>query len=175
MKKYTQRELHNEAFRDMLRGLKNVAKAGIKGAAKNVAKYISPELYDMAKSARDIYKGSQPGESVLKDYLQKTRSVPVYLRTVPIQKIIDGDVDYVFQDTSVRDLVTDPTGNTRKIIPKNAYKLRLQFKKAGKEEAVVSVDDGIFKIPFEASSREFFAYIDKTDKDKQQLIAIQDK
>ena len=119
MKKYTQRELQNEAFRDMLRGLKNVAKAGIKGAAKNVAKYISPELYSMAKSAKEIYSGGNPN-AVLKDYLLKTRSVPIFLKSPPLgtpvseQEIIDGSAEPVFKEF----VTIDPTDTTKKIVIK---------------------------------------------------------
>ena len=171
MKKYTQRELQNEAFRDMLRGLKNVAKAGIKGAAKNVAKYISPELYSMAKSAKEIYSGGNPN-AVLKDYLLKTRSVPIFLKSPPLgtpvseQEIIDGSAEPVFKEF----VTIDPTDTTKKIVIKpNSIKARLELKKIGKPE---DKKDGIFAIPFDAKSGKYIAYIDKIDKERHQIIGI---
>lgn len=172
MKKYTQRELQNEAFRDMLRGLKNVAKAGIKGAAKNVAKYISPEAYGLAKSARDIYKGSQPGVSILKDYVTKTRGIPVYIPTVKEEDIISGNVEPIFKDTYKQvPGAYGGAGQQVKNKKKNANKVRLIFASAGKEE---DIGDGVTKIPFTASSKAYIAYIDKIDKDKQQILAIKE-
>lgn len=172
MKKYTQRELQNEAFRDMLRGLKNVAKAGIKGAAKNIANYISPELTSMAKSAKEIYSGGNPN-AVLKDYLLKTRSVPIFLKTVPPggtavteQEIIDGSAEPVFKEF----VTYDPADTTKKIVIKpNSIKARLELKKIGKP---IDKKDGIFAIPFDAKSGKYLAYIDKIDKERHQIIGI---
>jgi hypothetical protein len=175
MKKYTQRELHNEAFRDMLRGIKNVAKAGIKGAAKNVAKYISPELYGMAKAAKEIYSGGNPN-TVLKDYLLKTRAVPIFLKSpaggvaVTEQEIIDGSAEPTFRDT----FTYDPTDTTKRLaIKPNSIKARLELVKIGKPQ---NKNDGIFAIPFEAKSKgvegSYIAYIDKIDKDRHQIIGI---
>ena len=158
MKKYTQRELHNEAFRDMLKsvgkGVGKVAWAGLKGAAKNVARHISPEAYGLAKSARDIYKGSRPGTAILKDYVLKTRGIPVYMSTVNEADIISGNINPMFQGKR-----------------KNANKMRLVFTSAGKEE---DIGDGIVRIPFKANSGDYIAYIDKIDKDKQQILAIKE-
>ena len=175
MKKYTQRELQNEAFRDMLRGLKNVAKAGIKGAAKNVAKYISPELYGLAKGAAEVYKSGDPN-SLLKDYLLKTRAVPIFLKSpvggaaVTEQEIIDGSAEPLFRDT----YTYDPTNTTKRVLVNpNSIKARLELVKI---ERPINKNDGIIAIPFRAKSKgvegDYNAYIDKIDKDKHQIIGI---
>lgn len=181
MKKYTQRELINEAFRDMLkaagksnmvRGIGRVLAKGAQGAVKNVAKYISPEAYGLAKSARDIYRGSQPGGTVLKDYVTKTRGIPVYVSTVKEDDIISGNVEPIFKDTykQIPGAYGGP-GQRVKDEEKNANKVRLIFTSAGKEE---DIGDGIVRIPFKANSRDYIGYIDKIDKDKQQILAIKE-
>ena len=163
MKKYTQRELYNEAFRDMLRaagksnivrGVGRVIGQGALGAVKNVAKYISPEAYGLAKSARDIYKGSQPGVNILKDYVAKTRGIPVYMSSVSEADIVNGSV-------------TPRSGGSKQ----NVNKVRLTFTSAGKEE---DIGNDVTKIPFKANSKDYIAYIDKIDKDKQQILAIKE-
>lgn len=162
MKKYTQRELQHEAFRDMLkgmaRGVGRVAKAvpgaigsGIKTSIKNVAKHISPELYNVVKKARDIY------DTPIKGHLEKNRMVTIIKRGVNIDDILNGSVRTSFTTTS--------TG------PANAIKARLVFTGAGKAE---DIGDGLTKIPFTASSKDYIAYIDKTDKNNQQVLAIQE-
>ena len=181
MKKYTQRELYNEAFRDMLRaagksnivrGVGRVIGKGALGAVKNVAKYISPEAYGLAKSARDIYKGSQPGGTILKDYVMKTRGIPVYVSTVKEEDIISGNVEPILKDTYKQvPGAYGGAGQQVKDKKKNANKVRLIFASAGKEE---DIGDGITKIPFKASSKDYIAYIDKIDKDKQQILAIKE-
>lgn len=191
MKNYTQRELHNEAFRDMLRGLKNVAKAGIKGAAKNVANYISPELYGLAKGAAEVYKSGSP-DAVLQDYLLKTRSVPIFLKpttggnitssggpAVTEQEIIDGSAEHRFKDISVRNPnAAQQVQGQQPIDPysvekQNSIKARLELVKIGRPE---DKKDGIFKVPFRAKSNgvegSYNAYIDKIDKDRHQIIGI---
>ena len=191
MKKYTQRELQHEAFRDMLRGLKNVAKAGIKGAAKNVAKYISPELYSMAKSAKEVYSGGNPN-AVLKDYLLKTRSVPIFQKpatggnntssggpAVTEQEVIDGSAEHRFKDISVRNpnaaqqAQGQPPIDPYSVEKQNSIKARLELVKIGRPE---DKKDGIFKLPFRAKSNgvegSYNAYIDKIDKDRHQIIGI---
>lgn len=181
MRKYTQRELQNEAFRDMLkaagksnivRGVGRVLGQGAYGALKNVAKYISPEAYGLAKSARDIYKGSQPGGTILKDYVTKTRGIPVYIPTVKEEDIISGNVEPIFKDT-YKQVPGAYGGAGQQVISKrkNANKVRLIFASAGKEEII---GDGVTKIPFKANSNDYIAYIDKIDKNKQQILAIKE-
>jgi hypothetical protein len=159
MKKYTQRELQNEAFRDMLkgmaRGVGRVAKevpgaigSGIITSMKNVAKHISPELYNIGKKARDIYN------TPIKGHLEKNRMVTVYKRGTSIDNILNGSEKISFNTS---------TGN--------AIKARLVFTGAGKEE---DIGDGLTKIPFTASSKDYIAYIDKTDKNNPQVLAIQE-
>jgi hypothetical protein len=174
MRKYTQRELHNEAFRNMLKGAFRVAGKGILGAAKNVAKHISPELYGMAKSAKEIYNSGDPN-AVLKEYLLKTRAVPIFLKSpargaaVTEQEIIDGSADPTFRDT----YVPDPGDTTKRIVVKpNSTKARLELVKIGR---IINKNDGIIAIPFTAKSGDYVAYIDKIDKDKQQIIGIREE
>ena len=190
MKKYTQRELHNEAFRDMLKGMGSsigggigrVAKAipgaalrSVKNLGKDIVKHISPDLYDMSKSAIAIYKGSLPGVEVLKDYIKKSRSVTVYLRDVKEQDIINGNVEPIFKDTYKHTSVAYGSYGVpaQRVVDekKNANKVRLTFNRAGRG---VDLADDITKIPFTASSKDYIAYIDKIDKDKQQILAIKE-
>lgn len=91
MKKYTQRELHNEAFRDMLRGIGKVVGKGAIGAAKKVAKYISPEIYGLAKGAKGIYDKEQSKKAII-SHISSGRPVDVYNRTVPRNSIVTGNV-----------------------------------------------------------------------------------
>lgn len=175
MRKYTQNELHNEAFRDMLR----VVGKGLVGAGKNVAKHISPELYGMAKSAKEIYS-SGSANSVLKDYLLKTRSVPLFLKVPPTggpavteQEIIDGSAEHRFKDVSVRNPAVGQGQTPFSVEHQNSIKARLELVRIGRSE---DKKDGIFKIPFRAKSKgvegDYNAYIDKIDKDKHQIIGI---
>lgn len=89
MKKYTQRELINEAFRDKLKGMASVVGKGVLGAAKNVAKYISPEVYGLAKSAKGIYDDEQSYKAI-ESYIASNRVVYVYDKKVPPEDIILG-------------------------------------------------------------------------------------
>jgi len=87
MKKYTQRELINEAFRDKLKGMASVVGKGVLGAAKNVAKYISPEVYGLAKSAKGIYDEQQSYKAIV-SYIASNRVIDVYDKSVIPEDII---------------------------------------------------------------------------------------
>lgn len=109
MKKYTQRELHNEAFRDILKatrkGLSSTRKAfknsindkaigvgkvltkGALGAVKKVGKYISPEIYGLAKGAKGIYDKEQSKKAII-SHISSGRPVQVYKNTVTADSII---------------------------------------------------------------------------------------
>jgi len=167
MRKYTQRELHNEAFRNILKGAFRVAGKGILGAAKNVAKHISPELYGMAKSAKEIYNSGDPN-AVLKDYITKNRSIPVYISSVSEDDIKAGTLSHILKDT----FRTNAVGATVLDDVKNSNNQRLKFTNAGKEE---DIGDDIIRIPFEASSKSYYAYIDKIDENKHQILGIKEK
>ena len=176
MKKYTQRELINEAWRDKLKGLAKVALAG--------AKMISPSGAALArgvKSTYDIYK-SEDSSKDLKRYL--LRPTVVYLKTPPSpppppviepfrevseREIIDGSAEAVLKDT------TERNPDTKKIVKvkANATKLRLILTKV---ESTEDLKDDIYRVIFSATSGSttgrYFAYIDKTDKDKHEVIGI---
>ena len=183
MKKYTQRELINEAWRDKLKGLAKVALAG--------AKMISPSGAALArgvKSTYDIYK-SEDSSKDLKRYLM--RPTVVYLKTPPPpppppagsppppviepfrevseREIIDGSAEAVLKDT------TERNPDTKKIVKvkANATKLRLILTKV---ESTEDLKDDIYRVIFSATSGSttgrYFAYIDKTDKDKHEVIGI---
>jgi hypothetical protein len=87
MRKYTQRELINEAFRDKLKGMASVVGKGVLGAAKNVAKYISPEVYGLAKSAKGIYDEQQSYKTIV-SYIASNRVIDVYDKSVIPEDII---------------------------------------------------------------------------------------
>ena len=98
MKKYTQRELHNEAFRDILKAARNskndIAKGvgkvlakGAIGAVKKVGKYISPEIYGLAKGAKGIYDKEQSKKAII-SHISSGRPVQVYKNTVSADSII---------------------------------------------------------------------------------------
>ena len=112
MKKYTQRELHNEAFRDILKrarkavtsdraiGVGKVLTKGALGAVKKVGKYISPEIYGLAKGAKGIYDKEQSKKAII-SHISSGRPVQVYKNTVSADSIITsrlrqaaaGDID----------------------------------------------------------------------------------
>lgn len=99
MKKYTQRELHNEAFRDILKrarkavtsdraiGVGKVLTKGALGAVKKVGKYISPEIYGLAKGVKGIYDKEQSKKAII-SYISSGRPVQVYKNTVSADSII---------------------------------------------------------------------------------------
>ena len=99
MKKYTQRELHNEAFRDILKrarkavtndraiGVSKVLTKGALGAVKKVGKYISPEIYGLAKGAKGIYDKEQSKKAII-SHISSGRPVQVYKNTVSADNII---------------------------------------------------------------------------------------
>ena len=102
MKKYTQRELHNEAFRDILKttrkafrnstndkakGVGKVLAKGALGAVKKVGKYISPEIYGLAKGAKGIYDKEQSKKAII-SHISHGRPVQVYKNTVSADSII---------------------------------------------------------------------------------------
>ena len=186
MKKYTQRELINEAWRDKLKGLAKVALAG--------AKMISPSGAALArgvKSTYDIYK-SEDSSKDLKRYLM--RPTVVYLKTPPPpppppagsppspviepfrevseREIIDGSAEAVLKDTTERD-PSDSLGKTWRPVKANATKLRLILTKV---ELTEDLKDDIYRVIFSATSGSvpgrYIAYIDKTDKDKHEVIGI---
>ena len=180
MKKYTQRELHNEAFRNMLanagrgfvRGMGKVAKAvpgavwsGIKTSVKNVGKHISPELASLGRKALNVYYSGRP-DIAIKEHLEKNRTVPVYMSGVKEDKIIDGTISHTFKDTFVR----DASGATVADDIKNSNTKRLKFK----SEGIYTNKDDIVRIEFNADSGKYIAFFDQIDKNKLQLIAIKD-
>ena len=180
MKKYTQRELQTEAFRDMLasagrgfaRGVGKVAKAvpgaiwsGIKTSVKNVGKHISPELASLGRKALNVYAAGRP-DLAIKDYLEKNRTVPVYMSGVKENEIIDGTISHTYKDTFVR----NASGATVAGDIKNSNTKRLKFKSAG----IDTKKDDIVRIEFDADNGKYIAFFDQIDKNKLQLIAIKD-
>ena len=175
MKKYTQRELINEAWRDKLKGLAKVALAG--------AKMISPSGAALArgvKSTYDIYK-SEDSSKDLKRYLMRPTVVyltappppaSVSFREVSEREIIDGSAEAVLKDTTERD-PSDSLGKTWRPVKANATKLRLILTKV---ELTEDLKDDIYRVIFSATSGSvpgrYIAYIDKTDKDKHEVIGI---
>lgn len=175
MKKYTQRELHNEAFRNMLanagrgfvRGMGKVAKAvpgalltAGKNSVKNIVKHISPELASVGRQALNIYRSGRP-DIAIKDHLEKNRTVPVYMNTVSEAEIVAGTVSNILKDIPSRNEV------------KNSNTKRLKFGSADREDVI---DDDTLKVPFTAyPSGRYIAYFDQLDKSKLQLIAIRDE
>lgn len=185
MKKYTQRELLSEAFRDSLKraltsdtakGIGSVALAGLKGAAK----FITPSGVQLAKQltsplsqSKEIFASKQ-SQNAIKDYLQSNKTVSVFLKNVAEKDIVNNNISPV--TTSTGATVTKLASGVKKITKpekKNAENHRLVFKSA---KEPVKIFGDVYKTEFKADSaygeRQYIAYSKKTNG-RSEVFALQ--